>query len=152
MEQNNRFRFGAFYTYNEATRAFVFQSGKPHSFNGRENSVPYSATVSLVEGTHPELFSANGSHGVWGDAGKFEYSNQPSLIDFTSRGVGWRLWFNLVYIDARAAGTFSGTDLQWADFQGRWGNDDRLVSIGEISPLPSQRDVKKAVHRLRELP
>ena len=75
------------------------------------------------------MFSANGSHGVWGDAGKFEYSRQPSLIDFTSRGVGWRLWFNLVYIDARDAGTFSGTDLQWADFRGRWGNDDRLVSI-----------------------
>ena len=76
-----------------------------------------------------QVFAANGSHGVWGDAGKFEYSRQPNLADFTSRGIGWRLWYNLVYIDARSpAGAFSGTDLQWLDFQGRWGNNERLVS------------------------
>ena len=36
--------------------------------------VPYPRAVSIVEGSHPEVFAANGSHGIWGDSGKFEYS------------------------------------------------------------------------------
>ena len=78
-----------------------------------------------MEGKHPEVFAANGSHGVWGGSGKFQYSSSPDLSDFTSRGIAWRLWFDLVY--AEAGGNFSGTDLQWLDFQGRWGNDERKV-------------------------
>ena len=77
----------------------------------------------------PELFVANGSHGIWGGAGRFEYARTPRLFDATSRGFGWRTWLNLVMVDATAASfaSFAGTDLQWLNFNGRWGNDDELA-------------------------
>ena len=33
--------------------------------------VDYPQTVYLVEGNHPEVFSANGSHGTWASEGTF---------------------------------------------------------------------------------
>ena len=33
--------------------------------------VEYPQTVNLVEGNHPEVFSANGSHGTWASEGTY---------------------------------------------------------------------------------
>ena len=155
--------------------------------------VSYPTSISVVEGSHPEVFAANGSHGIWGASGKFEYSRVviassfiffcdisrlafelglvtvnaqiptteadfdvffgsmfelqpwpcrfPSLADFTSRGIGWRLWYNLVFVDA--SNSLNGTDLQWLNFQGRWGNDEGL-SCGNIFLYGSYCGVTKA--------
>ena len=128
----NAHNFGAFYKYQEIKTwpgdeaKFIFNCGKKYSYNDQEMEVPYPKAVSIVEGSHPELFAANGSHGIWGASGKFEYSRYPSLADFTSRGIGWRLRYNLVFVDP--SDSFSGTDLQWLDFRGRWGNDETRVA------------------------
>jgi hypothetical protein len=39
--------------------------------NGEKIVVDYPQTVNLVEETHPEVFSANGSHGNWAAAGNY---------------------------------------------------------------------------------
>ena len=76
----NAHNFGAFYKYQEIKTKtgneskFTFNCGKKFSHNDQEMHVPYPRAVSIVEGSHPEVFAANGSHGIWGDSGKFEYS------------------------------------------------------------------------------
>ena len=120
----NAHTFGAFYTFTAGM--FTFVRGKSYTLNNQTAAVIYPLTVNLVEGLHPELFVANGSHGIWGGAGRFEYARTPRLFDATSRGFGWRTWLNLVMVDATAA-SFAGTDLQWLNFNGRWGNDDELA-------------------------
>ena len=47
-------------------RAFTNPKDAKSGFN---LPVVYPETVYLVEGTHPEVFSANGSHGVWAAEG-----------------------------------------------------------------------------------
>ena len=69
-------RFGAKYKYNESNQTFSFYEGEDlevgrvftnpkDAKSGFNLPVVYPETVYLVEGTHPEVFSANGSHGVW---------------------------------------------------------------------------------------
>ena len=67
-------------------------SGKSYTLNNETGPVFYPPTVTLTEGFHPELFIANGSHGIWGGVGMFEYARTPRLFDTTSRGFGWRTW------------------------------------------------------------
>ena len=67
------FSFGAKYKYEEESQTFSFYEGEDLEFgrifsesdSGFSLHVDYPPTVYLVNGTHPEVFSANGSHGVW---------------------------------------------------------------------------------------
>ena len=73
--------FGAKYRYNESHQTFSFYEGEDLEVDrvitnpggagksGFNLPVVYPETVYLVEGTHPEVFSANGSHGVWAAEG-----------------------------------------------------------------------------------
>ena len=68
------FSFGASYAYNESTNTFDFYDGEPlRSVDEKGNKIDieidYPQTVYLVEGNHPEVFSANGSHGTWASEG-----------------------------------------------------------------------------------
>ena len=70
------FSFGASYAYNESTNTFDFYEGEPLKSvdeNGEriDIEVDYPQTVYLVEGNHPEVFSANGSHGTWASEGTY---------------------------------------------------------------------------------
>ena len=66
-------RMGASYAYNESAGTFDFYYGEPllKTEGGIDVDVPveYPETVYLVEGSHPEVFSSNGSHGTWGAEG-----------------------------------------------------------------------------------
>ena len=116
----NAHSFGAFYTYGPGI--FTFVRGKSYVLNNQANfilyfvkiqqelitiesppqtaTILYPLTVHLADGFHPELFVANGSHGIWGGPGRFEYARTPRLFDYTSRGFGWKTWLNLVMVDA----------------------------------------------------
>ena len=72
----NAHTFGAFYTFTAGM--FTFVRGKSYTLNNQTAAVIYPLTVNLVEGLHPELFVANGSHGIWGGAGRFGAGNPPS--------------------------------------------------------------------------
>ena len=76
------------------------------------------------EGTHPIVYSAIGSHGLYPKPGKFGYKklfNGDELTDFTSKGKAWRSWENLDVILFKPAKAYDGKD-QWMNFKGRWGN------------------------------
>ena len=68
------FRFGAKYAYNETSKTFEFYHGDPllNVFDPSSDidiEVDYPKTVYLSDG-HPEVFSANGSHGTWALPGR----------------------------------------------------------------------------------
>ncbi len=71
------FSFGAKYSYNATNQTFEFYEGEPCCFDPADPSsqidieVDYPKTIYLVDG-HPEVFSANGSHGTWGSAGRLK--------------------------------------------------------------------------------
>ena len=69
--------FGAKYAYNETNQTFDFYDGEPCCFDSETRidgspeidiDIDYPKTVYLIDG-HPEVFSANGSHGTWGSEG-----------------------------------------------------------------------------------
>ena len=75
-QQYHLYSFGASYAYNESTNTFDFYEGEPLRSvdeNGEriDIEVEYPQTVYLVEGNHPEVFSANGSHGTWASEGTY---------------------------------------------------------------------------------
>merc|ERR1712037_67876 len=62
--------------------------------------IDYPQTVYLVEGNHPEVFSANGSHGTWASEGVHTYFDIViKLRDVCERGEAWRTWENMEIID-----------------------------------------------------
>ena len=76
---------GARYFFNETSNQFDFEFGEPLNKKVVTNElletpkipvgipkipVEYPEHVVLVEGTHPEVFSANGSHGTWASNGE----------------------------------------------------------------------------------
>ena len=69
--------FGAKYAYNAINQTFDFYDGEPCCFDSETRidgsseidiDIDYPKTVYLIDG-HPEVFSANGSHGTWGSEG-----------------------------------------------------------------------------------
>jgi hypothetical protein len=71
LKQYDFHRFGAFYAYNASTSTFEFYKGEElKKANEERRPVEYPKTVHLIEETHPEIFSANGSHGHWASAGE----------------------------------------------------------------------------------
>ena len=62
--------FGAFYEYDTIKREFYY-SGQDARV-GPMMSPQYPDVVKLEKGTHPVLYSALGSHGLWGASGKYK--------------------------------------------------------------------------------
>ncbi|XP_037082856.1 putative vacuolar protein sorting-associated protein TDA6 [Pollicipes pollicipes] len=103
--------FGAYYTYNPTTRDFRLTS---QNNRGRFPVSPEYAPILKVRGTHPVLYVAKGSHGLWPDAGVQVFSRLAQLSDVTAPGVPWRTWRRLVLLHRQPP--------QWLQFLGRWGN------------------------------
>ena len=64
-------RFGAYYAWNGETSTFDFYKGEELRRQDEKIVVEYPKTVYLAEDTHPEVFSANGSHGNWAAPGNY---------------------------------------------------------------------------------
>ena len=128
--------FGAFYAFNETSNEFDFTYGEDVKGADPSLAVEYPEKVVLVEGTHPEAFVANGSHGLWGQEGKWTYINilTVHLDDYTARGFPWRIWERPQWIDMDDdPNLYNGTSLQWWNFEGKWGNIEKLDC--ELEPL-----------------
>jgi len=121
--------FGAKYAYNETSKTFEFY----HGDNMGPVEVDYPKTVYLSDG-HPEVFSANGSHGTWALPGVHTYLRIIiHLDDYCDRGEAWKIWNNMELIDASYPDDHYDGDLSWINFQGRWGNIQKIHC--ELEPL-----------------
>lgn len=82
------------------------------------------------QGTHPVVYSAGGSHGLYGWSGTHNYSTLPTgdrLNDHTSRGTPWRTWESIVWADDPRY--FVLLNL----YEGRWGNPHMGESACDLS-------------------
>ena len=50
------------------------------------------------------------------------------LDDYCDRGEAWKIWNNMELIDASYPDDHYDGDLSWINFQGRWGNIQKIVS------------------------
>ncbi|WP_199741898.1 Vps62-related protein [Corallococcus sp. CA047B] len=99
----------------------------------------------FLAGWHPEVFSANGSHGLYPDAARHIYEtifNGDFLADDTGAGLAWDTWNHVVSIPWQPAGTYTGS-LSWMNLTAYWGNPEGgcdnptgyCVNSGGPSPL-----------------
>ncbi len=87
------------------------------------------------EGTHPVVYSAAGSHGIYGWDGKHNYKTLPTgdnLNDYTSRGTRWQTWSNIVWSDDPRYNVLLNV------YNGRWGNLHMGQNACQISPVPDK--------------
>ncbi|XP_042874714.1 uncharacterized protein LOC122254917 [Penaeus japonicus] len=123
--------FGAWYSWNDTTNNFQFTHGEDSRIDVVD--VTYPATVEVVQGRHAEVFSANGSHGLWSEAGTHEYVHFPiHLRDQTARGYAWRTWDRLEIVEYDPDVTYEG-NLHYLGYRGRWGNQKRGCEVQPIS-------------------
>ena len=62
--------FGALYEYHPEANEFHFERGEGLQVGEVTFPIAYPQKVVMINGTHPELFSANGSHGTWASPGE----------------------------------------------------------------------------------
>jgi hypothetical protein len=93
-----------------------------------------NGSVLAWEGAHPVVYSADGSHGVYGWGGKHNYKTTPvgdQWNDYTGQGTRWQTWQNIVWSD----------DPRYAlllnQYEGRWGNPHMGKSGCEVSQVPN---------------
>lgn len=79
-----------------------FTNGKPvkvvasyHSWNVTKQ---WGEGIEIYNNTHPVLYSARNSHGLWFTPGEHEYISFPKLVDYTSKGTAWDTWNNVQMI------------------------------------------------------
>ncbi|XP_063912172.1 uncharacterized protein LOC135129018 isoform X2 [Zophobas morio] len=78
---------------------------------------PKLPPIVRIQGGHPVLFSATGSHGLWPAPGEHTYSQILQLKDKCGYGTPWKTWKNL---EIYTVGDFNLPN--WLSFKGRWGN------------------------------
>lgn len=88
------------------------------------------SVVMMSQSTHPILYSADGSHGLWNYAGVHRYKNLPNnhfLEDVCSDGARWNTWEKLKVV---RKGDYNG-EFNIFNFQGRWGNRKSGCGVAE---------------------
>lgn len=105
---------GAFYRYDARTNTFVFQSQETRK--GIFQKPTFPERVFTSGGSHPILFSARGSHGLWTAPGKHKFVRIPRLYDESGFGIGWPTWRKIEVLSAQEE--MPG----WMSFTGKWGN------------------------------
>jgi hypothetical protein len=96
------------------------------------DSRPWNA-LQWANGAHPIVYSASGSHGIWGDTGDannlHNYMITPTgepLFDHTTQGLPWETWRHVVVVQQ------AGQAVPWySQYKGRWGEDP--VTVGETT-------------------
>jgi hypothetical protein len=110
---------GAFYKYDRLTGTFEYQRQETRKGILQQPTFP---KVVVTSDTHPVLFSAEGSHGLWSAPGKHRFVRVPRLYDINGFGQPWFTWKNveIIYND-----TFRGKrslNPSWMKYRGKWGN------------------------------
>lgn len=118
---------------NRPTKIFLASHDKGKVF---DKDLSNSQAIEF-RGTHPIVYSALGSHGLYEKTGGYEYKKAgigDSLIDYTGKGVAWYTWENLkifgIYYPPGSK-PFSG-EWTWLSYEGRWGNPRGF----RLMPLP----------------
>lgn len=91
---------GAFYSFDRLTGTFEFKSQETRKGIFQKPSFPKTI---ITSDNHPVIFSAEGSHGLWGTPGKHRFVRVPRLYDVNGFGQPWQTWKNvdIIYNDAR---------------------------------------------------
>jgi hypothetical protein len=109
----------------------------PNWLGGGDGS-PFSITMEAPrylnwDGDHPVVYSASGSHGIYGWTGTQNYlttSVGDRFNDYTSPGLRWETWKIVIFADD------PHTSVLLNDYQGRWGNPHMGQSACQIATAP----------------
>ena len=94
---------------------------------------PYGGKDVVLVGEHPVVYAAQGSHGLYADAGRHTYKRLPngdSLNDDTSAGTLWDTQQALKVFAWQPVGSFTG-EWSWLNYTGRWGNPKSGCTFSE---------------------
>ncbi|XP_050526283.1 uncharacterized protein LOC126897006 isoform X1 [Daktulosphaira vitifoliae] len=106
---------GAFYNFDSNRQKFIFNRQEVRK--GFMQKPKFPEVVHLTKkGSHPVLFAAKGSHGLWTAPGKHKYVRLPRLYDDSGFGLPWRTWMNVEMLNT------SNKLPLWMHYYGRWGN------------------------------
>jgi len=101
-----------------------------HSFG---STLPWKDPSLQYSGDHPVIYSAKGSHGLYGQPGNFTYRNLPNgdwLYDSMGAGVAWDTWNN-IHPMVFVKGAPYIDDFSWLSYAGDWGNPKAGCGIYE---------------------
>ncbi|XP_066916542.1 uncharacterized protein [Clytia hemisphaerica] len=107
--------------------------GTKYTFNYQNGNFIRNGESIRFHGNHPIVYSAWGSHGARITAGSHVYQTIPvnnKLTDVTSDGPAWHTWRNVVLIQKKKVGEYTGNE-SWVNFRGRWGNKKRSCDFWE---------------------
>lgn len=107
---------GAYYRYDIRSGTFVYESQETRK--GIFQKPIFPERVFTSSGSHPVLFSAKGSHGLWTAPGKHKFVRLPRLYDESGFGIPWPTWRRLELLNSDNE-QFTPA---WMTFRGKWGN------------------------------
>ncbi|XP_011864946.1 PREDICTED: uncharacterized protein LOC105560431 [Vollenhovia emeryi] len=107
---------GAFYQYDPRNGTFVYESQETRK--GLLQKPTFPEKVYTAGDSHPILFSARGSHGLWTAPGKHKFVRVPRLYDESGFGTAWPTWKRLELLLEEDNEPLPG----WMTFRGKWGN------------------------------
>ncbi|XP_066138662.1 uncharacterized protein [Euwallacea fornicatus] len=105
---------GAYYSYERNINVFKFESKLKRKGVAQVPSFP---EFIRLQGGHPVVFAAEGSHGLWSTPGDHEFIRVPKVLDRTGYGTPWKTWASISFHH------FGLTEMPpWMSFKGKWGN------------------------------
>ncbi|XP_076759213.1 uncharacterized protein LOC143428316 isoform X1 [Xylocopa sonorina] len=107
---------GAFYRYDLRSGTFVYESQETRK--GIFQKPIFPERVFTAGGSHPILFSARGSHGLWTAPGKHKFVRLPRLYDESGFGTAWPTWKKMEWLLKEDNSILPS----WMTFKGKWGN------------------------------
>lgn len=107
---------GAFYRYDRRNGTFVYESQETRM--GLFQKPTFPEKVYTAGDSHPILFSARGSHGLWTAPGKHKFVRVPRLYDEGGFGTAWPTWKRFELLSEEDGEALPG----WMTFKGKWGN------------------------------
>ncbi|XP_046430685.1 uncharacterized protein LOC124184710 [Neodiprion fabricii] len=107
---------GAFYRYDPVEKDFVYEAQETRK--GIFQKPIFPDYVYTAGGSHPVLFSAKGSHGLWTAPGKHKFVRLPRLYDESGFGSPWPTWRKVEMLPRERRDALPS----WMNYKGRWGN------------------------------
>lgn len=83
----------------------------------------FSKNDLYFNGTHPVIYSAKDSHGIYIRPGRYVYMKLPNdeLVDYTGDGLEWHTYQNVMIIPYHKVGSYP-KEFDFLNYTGRWGN------------------------------